>query len=62
MLSSRQQKLLGLFRKGIPTSFKQLKQHFLDISDRSLQSDLLVLKKKGLIKSESHGRGAYWIF
>ncbi len=60
-LSSRQQKLLELFEKGIPISFRQLKQHFPDISDRSLQSDLWNLKQEGFINSEGHGRGAYWI-
>lgn len=60
-LSPRQQNLLALFEKNTRLSFREIKQYFQSVPDRSIQADLGNLKQAGLINSEGHGRGAYWV-
>lgn len=60
-LSSRQKKVLGLFKKDLPMNFSKIKQHFQEVSDRSLQMDLVKLKQEGFIISQGRGRATDWI-
>ena len=62
ILLPRQEEILALFRKSGKLTAKEIHVELQqDISERLLRSDLLELKKRGLVKKVGKGPGTFWI-